>query len=60
MNEVNDEIENEVVYELKAYVDGEEVFKGEYPDTIAVEEEGLRKAEHAIGEALDLLGAENE
>ena len=50
----------EIQYILFAKVDGVTVFRGYYEDTSGVEEDGLRKAEHAVEQALEEIEGENE
>lgn len=48
------DLENDIQYVLKAYVNGEVVYKGEFINILDLEEEGLRKAKRAVIESVDL------
>lgn len=44
---------SKITYVLEAFYDGDLIFRSEYPDTTELQENGLRKAEHAVEKALD-------
>lgn len=47
--------QNEIKYQLIAMVDDTVVYSSEYPDTTILQEDGLRKAEHAVERELEEL-----